>query len=239
MKKLICLILLLSLCLMVVGCGESDPAPTFTRLIGKNGTAKPTVEGTEPAPTEKPAVFDPQEMSAMCLAAISAAANEEELKPLLTIDSRERIPGLLTYYGSQERDVITEYKLSTGGYDIFYYEMHDSGSGEPFERGYCLLVPQDDHYVLCANAEVQMEVLDPYFCKTCDHTGTVYTGNRTACAICGGTGWQYLPNAYFDPVMNMWMGQNVGCGGCGGSGYVSGQSASICPSCNGHGLIFQ
>ena len=64
------------------------------------------------------------------------------------------------------------------------------------------------------------------------------TGAPVVCGICGGTGTWYNPSAYYDPTMNMWMGQYTGCGNCGGSGQLAGSNTSVCHGCNGNILIF-
>lgn len=94
--------------------------------------------------------------------------------------------------------------------------------------------------ILIPGANLNDPGLDIYIdaastCQQCKGSGSITTG-RTACAICGGTGQQYIPNQYYDAALNMWMGGYVGCGGCGGSGYTGAQETAQCPSCGGDGL---
>ena len=62
---------------------------------------------------------------------------------------------------------------------------------------------------------------------TCPNCGGM---GRFTCGICGGSGQQYIPNMFYDPVMG-WTGGYQGCGGCGGSG------GTVCPSCGGSGQV--
>ena len=94
--------------------------------------------------------------------------------------------------------------------------------------------------ILIPGANLNDPGLDIYIdaastCQQCQGSGSITTG-RIACAICGGTGQQYIPNQYYDATLNMWMGGYVGCGGCGGSGYTGSGTTSVCPSCGGDGL---
>jgi hypothetical protein len=75
-------------------------------------------------------------------------------------------------------------------------------------------------------------IFNQYICPTCGGSGSVVTGS-TACAICGGTGQQYIPNLFYDPY-NGWYGGYQSCSGCGGSGQITTYGA--CSSCGGWGV---
>ena len=77
-------------------------------------------------------------------------------------------------------------------------------------------------------------VIQSSYCGNCGGNGGVYNGG-SVCAICNGSGQQYIPNAYYDNVMG-WQGQWQVCGGCGGAGHIGG-NIEICPVCHGYGSL--
>ena len=87
-------------------------------------------------------------------------------------------------------------------------------------------------------ADAQAKLIETLKCHTCSGSGTIVTGNPTACSACGGVGTQYIPNAYFDTALNMWMGQTIACAGCGGSGQIGVGGTVACGTCGGIGLLF-
>ena len=49
-------------------------------------------------------------------------------------------------------------------------------------------------YVECQDTEIQQKITEEHLCNICNGTGSVLSADAVACAICGGTGQQYMPN---------------------------------------------
>lgn len=82
------------------------------------------------------------------------------------------------------------------------------------------------------------EILAYHRCDKCQGNGVITqtTGGRDVCAICNGTGQQYIPNLYYDVNMG-WYGGYTVCSGCSGSGSNGGSVENhLCPNCQGTGL---
>ena len=76
------------------------------------------------------------------------------------------------------------------------------------------------------------DVYSHFACGNCGGSGVILTGNTT-CAICGGSGQQYIPDAVYDNIMG-WQGIWQVCAGCGGAGNAP--SYSQCSACQGWGI---
>ena len=215
-------ILALTILLTTILCGcqslvLSTPAPS-------------TDHSTDPVIT-----FDDQ-LAAEALTALVEAKSGEELATWLCDNSKDLADALLAHYQGRDVSVKAQYRTKFQDYDIFYFEMKDS-SGEMIESGYCLFEKNGDTYLCCVNSEIQQAMLDAFRCKLCVGTGQINNSTWNVCGICGGVGTQYIPNAYFDPATNMWMGITQACGGCGGAGgFYSGLPIS-CANCGGDGFL--
>lgn len=91
----------------------------------------------------------------------------------------------------------------------------------------------DDRYVFCEKESFLTKMKNEILCHTCNASGVINSGG-TACAICAGTGQQYIPNAYYNGWQ--WVGQYQACCGCAGAGYFN-QKTYPCTACYGIGLI--
>lgn len=74
-------------------------------------------------------------------------------------------------------------------------------------------------------------VTNDYLCQPCNGSGVITTGNRVACAICGGIGQQQI----YDAIMGFYY---IACSGCAGAGYINNGTTATCPHCEGDGLDF-
>lgn len=90
----------------------------------------------------------------------------------------------------------------------------------------------DQQFRLCIDDQVGKKIQNKYKCKDCNGQGIISTGNAVACAICGGTGQQYMPDLY-----GMGQGGFTACSGCAGAGYIGNGSVSTCKNCQGLGFL--
>lgn len=244
MKKLVLAVAVLSLILLFAACGENTTPYTPAQPPVNN--AQPSGNNSQPSGTTAKndseteftlPIQDDSVLAAQCLTDLICAKTEEEAKATLTEDSHDRAGQLMEHYPDGTPEVTAEFHSSRDGYDIYYYTIrYPDLDGE--ETGYTLFKKVDGRYLLCVNTQVQQSVFSHYQCSTCGGSGNGTPGSQITCGICGGTGQQYIPNAYFDPGTNMWMGQYIGCSGCGGSGHTGNIPATPCPACNGIGYRF-
>ncbi len=102
-------------------------------------------------------------------------------------------------------------------------------SEDDIGRGRMVLVKADDGFRVTSD-------FGDHSCGSCGGAGVIaQTSGESVCAICGGTGQQYIPNAYYDSALNTWQGQYMVCSGCGGSGYFT--TYRVCNACGGFGII--
>lgn len=175
------------------------------------------------------------EKAAECLESVMNEGDAEGIKEFLTDDSFDRAQELFDHYSGAEFDVTVEKAGEYEGYELYKYSARQRG-GDGWENGIVVLLAVEDGYKLCMNPKVHQDVNDNLICASCSGTGSILSGGNT-CGICGGTGQQYIPNAYFDAALGMWQGQYQACSGCGGAG-MTGASSVTCGSCGGCGLIF-
>ena len=234
MKKLICTLLALTLALTLPACGKKETSAQ----TGGNPSYWDDDQTSTTAATTQVQLTDGGTLAAQGLENLIKADTAEAAKAFMTEDSWDMAQTLIDIFPDEEPEVTAEIKASNGEYAICYYTVHFPSHTEPFQSGYAIFQRGEDAYKLCENAEVHNKVIAPYLCNTCGGGGSVTTGTPVTCAICGGTGTQYIPNAYYDAGMNMWMGQYMGCSGCGGSGHIGGTTTSICGTCTGVGFVF-
>ena len=227
MKKFASILVVLSLILSLAACsGNSSNSSTGTP--DKNTTA--TTQAPEPLD-----VSHTEQAAADCLKGYLVAANADEAAAYCTEKSlavyQPQLPG-------QNLKVDTQFLGNYGDYDFYTFQVVFTDTNEASHSGICMYYRAQDGYLLCEDAETVQEACGHLTCGTCQGTGVITSGNQTACGLCGGTGMQYIPNAYFDPGMNMWMGQHMACGGCGGSGMTGSVTTNACGGCGGMGLVF-
>lgn len=210
MKKMICVAIVLSFVLSLAACSGKAPQPKIEPDAG---------------------------LAAQCLESMINAETVENMKEYMTEDSQSRAQEMFDYYNVKDTTVQAEYKCHCNGYDVFSYVV-ENADGEKLEDGVAMFVREENGYKLCVNADAQAKLIETLKCHTCSGSGTIVTGNPTACSACGGVGTQYIPNAYFDTALNMWMGQTIACAGCGGSGQIGVGGTVACGTCGGIGLLF-
>lgn len=249
MKKIILFVLCLAVAMTLCSCGansdksdnKSDDNRTKITAPSIAGESDSTPNGNgagmgNAAEEETNKISWPNdELARQCLSAAVQAQTEEELLPYLTADSAERAQAVLNHYPDSVPTIRLTYETHFENYDIFSYTLTYTDN-DYTETLMMLMERGENGYRLCINPDAQNAFANEYRCTRCQGNGTITTGNRTACAICGGTGQQYIPNQYFDPITNMPMGGYIGCGGCGGSGYIGQQNTEQCPVCEGFGL---
>ena len=245
MKKILTAILLLSLVMAFAACSE----PNATIYYGNQFTTQATTgrtDGSQAATDSSqtlpqppvPGGFPNQHLAEECLLSIFTASSADDIIPYLAEDSQHRAQELLEHYNKPDATVTAEYSCSVDGYDVYHYTAIYSPAEGEREDDYVILQPHHDRYVVTIDTDVVNHIKEQKRCHSCSGSGVLTTGNRTVCGICSGTGFQYIPNAYYDSATNMWMGQNIGCGGCGGAGYTGIGSNVTCGSCNGSGVVF-
>lgn len=187
--------------------------------------------------TQQPKIEPDAGLAAQCLENMINAESVESMKKYMTEDSQSRAQEMFDHYTQKGITVKTEYKCHCNGYDVFSYVV-ETQAGEVEEEGVAMFLREENSYKLCVNTDAQAKLLETLKCHACNGSGTIITGTPTACGACGGVGTQYIPNAYYDPTLNMWMGQTIACAGCGGSG-MTGVGGSIdCVACGGMGILF-
>jgi len=209
MKRVICVAIVLCFVLSLAACGGKAPQPKI-----------------EPDAA----------LAAQCLENMINAESVESMKAYMTEDSQSRAQEMFDHYTVKDTKVKAEYKCHCNGYDVFSYVV-ETQAGETAEEGVAMFFRDENGYKLCVNTDAQAKLLETLKCHACSGSGAIVTGNPTTCAACGGVGTQYIPNAYYDAALNMWMGQTIACAGCGGSGQIGGGSVA-CAACGGIGILF-
>ena len=166
-----------------------------------------------------------------CIANISQSPNVNTLRQYLTADSYDAAEAVWSNWSSLDPAVEIEYIGKYKEYDVFLIAAKYRVTGKE-ERGFMLLKEENGSYKACANEEVLRKAQDDIVCNVCAGNGKVQNGGQV-CGICGGTGQQYIPNAYYDGWM--WQGLWQACAGCGGAGRV-GVVYRDCAYCAGDGL---
>lgn len=169
-----------------------------------------------------------------CLEKLASAETAEEVENYVTENTYDKADAIASAYPGISYDATTEKIGDYGIYEVHKYELFDETTSELVEKSMVLCLKTDDGYLICSNNDVLSEFSNSCCCSTCGGSGSIYTG--TTCAICSGTGQQYIPNAYFDAALNMWQGQYQACSGCAGAGMTGGTNV-ICSGCGGSGFI--
>lgn len=171
-----------------------------------------------------------------CITNVIRAKNEDTIKEALTSDSLEYASDLLKYYNELDDFDLDMKKAGTyDGYDLFNYTILERNTKKE-ETGIVILKKQGDNYKICMNEEIHQRIYDAVICTKCKGAGTISSGGMV-CSICSGVGQQYIANAYFDSVLQMWQGTYQVCSGCAGAGHI-GMTAKLCYHCSGAGMVF-
>ena len=199
----------------------------------------PDTEPFAPAETREPVVLpEPTVSQGAADKALETFRNvikaetPEQLAPYVAGADDARLLQLISYYPKGEGQVDIRYSGTCDGYDLFSYDLRYDG--ETFEKGILMMVEENDQYKICMDPQVHEQMRSKLLCGGCGGAGGAYNGGMI-CAICGGSGQQLIPGAWYDG--NMWHDQWIGCGGCGGSGRTGGSWAT-CPFCGGTGVDF-
>lgn len=166
-----------------------------------------------------------------CIANLFQARDVQTVTEYLTADSYDTAEAVLSDCKSLLVENEPEYHGRYEGYDVFALTVKYRTSGE-VSTIFVLLKEENGSYKFCANEEVLLKAQDDIICNVCAGNGKVQHGGQV-CSICGGTGQQYIPNAYYDGWM--WQGLWQACAGCGGAGRF-GVSYRNCAYCAGDGL---
>lgn len=166
------------------------------------------------------------------LAAINAEGVEEAAQYMET-DSDEQMQNILDMYSEYDLTVEMDYLGKTDGMDVFKCKMLHASDGSTLKTTFVFGTEMKDRYVFCEKEDFLTKVNKTVLCGTCNASGVIYSGG-TACAICAGTGQQYIPNAYYNGWQ--WVGQYQACSGCAGAGYFN-RRTYTCTACHGMGVI--
>lgn len=241
MKKLFCMVLALLCVVMMAACDQNTLSASVES--NKSPTTDTQKHNTE---TNAPSFFEnifesknawPSEKKAEeCLLGFVNAQSIEEATAFANADSADDVKNTWASFSGNTYRAEVSFAGEFEGLHVFLCKLIPAGSDQIHTTAFVIMRQQDDHYALCLQQSVQNRLVTQCLCPTCNGNGQIYTGGNV-CAICTGTGWQYIPNAYFDAGLQQWMGQHVGCGGCGGAGHFGGAYTS-CGTCRGFGLIF-
>ena len=222
--------------LLFCACGQfPDPIiPTKDSEISTEITDETVTHNMEDTKVD----FPSEDLAVQCMQAVVTADVAQDVAPWITENSQNKAQSLANYYPGAYYTVRMKHVATAGNYDIFSYYLEEAVEGGQKEESYCLLYRAGDRYQLCAHEQTQQDITNRFLCALCGGSGSIRTGNPIACGICSGTGWQYIPNAYYDAGTNMWMGQHIGCGGCGGSGWTGTYTTITCAGCHGIGYNF-
>lgn len=231
MKRAIAIVSVIAVVMSFAACGNTLSPSGLS--VGK----VTPVQTTTTAPT--PEIQWPNDdLALQCMEAVVNCPSAEELAPYLTNDSQDQAESLAEIGSPGQYTVDAQYKGEYKGYDMYIMAVTDKIIDEIFQINVVLMERNEDCYKMCQNPATLQQLQEYLTCTVCHGSGSIVTGNRNACGICGGTGVQYIPNAYYDAVMNMWMGQTIGCGGCGGAGYIGANTTATCSHCAGTGMVF-
>lgn len=138
------------------------------------------------------------------------------------------------------------YLDDVNGTDMVLFEYYLNASDTLSRNLYLFEQSDDGSYKACFNEDLMDDASDllnqKFLCPNCGGNGSIEISagsTGTVCAICGGTGQQYIPNLYYDTVMG-WTGGYIGCSGCGGSGYIGSAAPTYatCETCMGRGIVW-
>lgn len=210
MKKLVALLLAIMVVLSLAGCG--------------NGTT--TVDVSDGISVEE------------CYWSVIHSKSADEMAPYVSVgDADDYYGNVQNLFGSDSYSVKAESSGNYNGYEVYYMTVKSNNDKSKTMSNFELFEKKGDNYYLVLDADTINEINQNCVCPSCAGSGGITTGQNT-CGICGGTGIQTIPNAYYDAALNMWMSQNIGCSGCGGSGFLGSGSFVPCGTCNGRRYIF-
>ena len=179
------------------------------------------------------------ETAATCYSnAIHANSAEELAKYTCGDNAEDYYENVKNNFGESTYDVKAEYAGTFKEYDVYYLTLTDKNDSDNKRSYFEFFSEEDGEIRLLLSADVVNEAVEACACASCGGAGGTMTG-QIICGICGGTGVQTIPNAYFDPTLNMWMPQTSACSGCGGSGHASEGTFTPCGPCLGRGFLFQ
>lgn len=211
MKKLAALFLAVLVVFSMAACG-SEPTTTIDKTDGMSAEE--------------------------CFLAIAYADSVEEMANYICVgeakDYYERVKSL---FGGDTFSVTAEFSGTYEDYEVFYLTIKSKTDKSKEMANFEIFKKVGDDYKLALDAEAISKINTECLCPTCKGAGAFTTGGNT-CGICGGTGVQYYPNAYFDAGTNMWMGETRACSGCAGAGHFGG-STKTCSTCHGRKYVFK
>lgn len=216
LTRMIATVLTMLLALSCVACGdavshspESNSSKSFQTSISREKKAEKSL-----------------------LAAIKAETVEQAAQYMET-DSAEQMQKMLDNYSQYDLTVEMDYLGKADDKDVFKCEMIRVVDSSTLNTTFVFGTEMKDRYVFCEKESFLAKMKESVFCRTCNASGVIYSGG-TACAICAGTGQQYIPNAYYNGWQ--WVGQYQACSGCAGAGYFN-RRTQTCNICHGVGLI--
>ncbi|MBQ8550341.1 MAG: hypothetical protein IJ426_03275 [Clostridia bacterium] len=191
--------------------------------------------GSEPVST-----VDPTDGMSVeeCYLAIMDSKNAEEMSEYICVGKAEDYySNVEKLFGGDTFTVSADYSGTYGGYEVYYLTIKSKTDKSKTMSNFEIFKKEGDDYKLALDAETISKINTECLCPTCKGVGSFTTGGN-ACGICGGTGVQYYPNAYFDAGTNMWMGETRACSGCAGAGHMGGTTTN-CSTCHGRKYVFK
>ncbi len=248
MKKLLAVMLLLSLILVsFASCtkktdDDRDADDHDTAGQTETDTDNEKTDGETEKEDEKASLTQKEKdraaAAAECYQNVIHAKNAEELAKYTCVGNAEDyFANVENAYGNGTYSVKAENAGKFKDYEVYYLTVTEKNEPENKRSCFEFFEEKDGEIRLVLSADIVNEAVSSCACATCGGSGGTMIG-QVVCGICGGTGVQTIPNAYFDPTLNMWMPQTVGCGGCGGSGHTSEGTFTPCAPCLGRGYIF-
>lgn len=247
MKKLLAVFLLLSLILTAFVACTAKKDDTDTKDNGEKTTqtddSKPDdKQNSDDKKDEKDKTLTAEQKKAAAVAdcyrnAIQSKSASELARYTCGDDAENYYENVKNNYGGSSYSVEAEHAGTFQGYDVYYLTVADKQNADNKKSYFEFFSEQDGEVRLLLSADVVNEAVEACVCSSCGGAGGTMTG-QIVCGICGGTGVQTIPNAYFDPTLNMWMPQTNACGGCGGSGHTSEGTFTPCAPCLGRGFLF-
>ena len=211
MKKLAALLLAIMVVFTLAGCD--------------NGTA--TVDSSDGVSVEE------------CYWSVIHSKSADEMAAYVSVgDANDYYGNVQNVFGSDTYSVKAEASGHYDGYEVFYITVQSNSDKSKTMSNFELFEKKGNNYYLVLDADTISEINQNCVCPSCAGTGGITTGQNT-CGICGGTGTQYIPNAYYDAGTGMWMGNYISCSGCGGSGHIGSSSFTPCDNCDGRRYVFE
>ena len=216
-KLIVTLCLVVSLTLLLCSCGTDND-----NSRKKNNTTTAAIQGESSSitPTD-------EALAAKALKMVVRASTAEEALPYLVDATAERAQQLADYY-PDNAEVVVQFMATFRDYEVFKNTVTNPDGSE---TGYCLMKRTEDGYRACGDNDLLKEMTEHFRCYSCNGSGSITTGNRTACGICCGSGQQQI----YDALMGYYY---IGCSGCGGAGYIGTGSTVTCSRCEGECLVF-